>query len=300
MTTLLVASGGGHLAELHHLAPRLGITGDRAWVTFDSAQSRSLLAGEEVFYVPPATSRDAVGTFRDFLHARRLLATRRFSRVISTGASVALAFFVPAMAAGLRCTYVESATRVDGPSLTGRLSARLRRIELFTQYPTWATGRWRYDGSVFDAFAAQPSPRPASVKKVVVALGTHPRYTFPRLIGRLTEVLPAGADVLWQTGADRQIPFAELQQAMREADVVVTHAGVGSALAALATGHCPVFVPRRRQFGEHIDDHQVQIATSLGARGLVLAREAGAISESDLLTAAATTIVPAGRSVELR
>jgi len=299
VTTLLVASTGGHLAELHDLMPRLGV-GDRRWVTFDSPQSRSLLAGEDVVHVPPATSRDLIGAVKDLLVARGIFRGRRYDRVISTGASVAMSVFLPATAAGVECSYIESATRTRGPSLTGRLAARVPRTRLYTQYPSWADGIWQYGGSIFDAFAAAPVERAGPVGKVVVTLGTHERYTFPRLLSRLVEILPPTLDVLWQVGATtvermpagarRQVPIAELRQAMREADVVVSHAGVGSALAAMQAGRRAVYVPRRRAHGEHVDDHQVEMARELQGRNLVVAREASGLTLADLTLAAAWSV----------
>jgi UDP-N-acetylglucosamine--N-acetylmuramyl-(pentapeptide) pyrophosphoryl-undecaprenol N-acetylglucosamine transferase len=299
VTTLLVASTGGHLAELHDLVPRLGVV-DRRWVTFDSPQSRSLLAGEDVVHVPPATSRDLVGAVKDLLVARRMFRGRRYDRVISTGASVAMSFFLPATAAGVECSYIESATRTRGPSLTGRMAARLPRARLYTQYPAWADDTWSYGGSIFDAFAAVPVERPHPVRKVVVTLGTHERFTFPRLLGRLVEILPPTMEVLWQVGATtvermpagarRQVPIAELRQAMREADVVVSHAGVGSALAAMQAGRRALYVPRRRAHGEHVDDHQVEMARELQGRNLVVAREASEVTLADLTLAAAWSV----------
>ena len=299
MTTLLVASTGGHLAELHDLVPRLGI-GERRWVTFDSPQSRSLLAGEDVVHVPPATSRDLAGAVQDLLVARKMFRTRRYDRVISTGASVAMSFFLPATAAGVQCWYIESATRTRGPSLTGRLAARVPGARLYTQYRSWADDTWRYGGSIFDAFTAERLEQPRPVRKVVVTLGTHERFTFPRLLARLVEILPPAIDVLWQVGttvidrmpagARRQVPITELRQAMREADVVVSHAGVGSALAAMQAGRRALFVPRRRAHGEHVDDHQVEVARELHGRDLVLAREAAEVTLADLATAAAWTV----------
>jgi UDP-N-acetylglucosamine transferase subunit ALG13 len=299
VTTLLVASTGGHLAELHDLVPRLGV-GERRWVTFDSPQSRSLLAGEDVVHVPPATSRDLVGAVRDLVVARQMFKRERYERVISTGAAVAMAFFLPATRAGVECTYIESATRTDGPSLTGRMAARLPGVRRYTQYPSWADRTWQYGGSIFDAFEATPRTGPARVGRVVVTLGTHERYTFPRLLGRLVQIMPPGVDVLWQVGATRidrmpagaraQVPIAEMRAAMREADVVISHAGVGSALAAMQAGRRAVFVPRRRAHGEHVDDHQVAMARELDGRDLVLAREAGEVTEADLEAAAAWSI----------
>lgn len=299
MTTLLVASTGGHLAELHDLVPRLGVQDDCVWVTFDSPQSRSLLDGAEVIHVPPAGSRDLVGAVRDLVAARRVLRGGRFTRVVSTGASVAASFFLPAVRAGLACHYIESATRTVGPSLTGRLVARIPRTGLYTQYPSWADNRWRYGGSIFDAYAARELPAEGPVARVVVALGTQ-KYGFPRLLERLVRVVPRSAEVLWQVGstriprmpagARRQVPFAEMQQAMREADVVVTHAGVGSALTALRAGQRAVYVPRRRRYGEHVDDHQVEMARELDRRQLVLAREADQVTEADLSLATRWTV----------
>jgi UDP-N-acetylglucosamine--N-acetylmuramyl-(pentapeptide) pyrophosphoryl-undecaprenol N-acetylglucosamine transferase len=299
VTTLLVASTGGHLAELHDLVPRLGVA-DRRWVTFDSPQSRSLLAGEDVVHVPPATSRDLVGAVRDLLVARRMFRRSRYDRVISTGASIAMSFFLPATAAGVECAYIESATRTRGPSLTGRMAARLPRTRLYTQYPSWADDTWRYGGSIFDAFVADRLPSPPPVRKVVVTLGTHPRFTFPRLLNRLVDVLPSTVDVLWQVGATtidrmpagarRQVPIAEMRQAMREADVVISHAGVGSALSAMQAGRRSLYVPRRRAHREHVDDHQVEMARELAGRSLVVAREATDVTFADLEEAAAWSV----------
>ncbi|GAA3914784.1 glycosyltransferase [Actinoplanes auranticolor] len=299
MTTLLVASTGGHLAELHDLTPRLGV-GERRWVTFDSPQSRSLLEGEDVVFVPPATSRDLVGAVKDLIVAERMFRSRRYERVISTGASVALAFFLPATRAGVPCSYIESATRTEGPSLTGRLAARVPRTRLYTQYPAWADDTWQYGGSIFDAFEAEPLAEPRPVSKVVVTLGTHERYTFPRLLNHLVTLLPPEWDVLWQVGstvvdkmpagARKQVPITEMRQALAEADAVISHAGVGSALAAMQAGKRALYVPRRRAFGEHVDDHQVAMARELEGRKLVVAREAPQVSLADLAEAAAWSV----------
>jgi UDP-N-acetylglucosamine--N-acetylmuramyl-(pentapeptide) pyrophosphoryl-undecaprenol N-acetylglucosamine transferase len=70
------------------------------------------------------------------------------------------------------------------------------------------------------------------------------------------------------------LPASELSQAMAESDVVITHAGIGSAITALEAGKRPIFVPRRRRFNEHIDDHQTFIATELEKRQLVFYAEA--------------------------
>jgi UDP-N-acetylglucosamine--N-acetylmuramyl-(pentapeptide) pyrophosphoryl-undecaprenol N-acetylglucosamine transferase len=66
------------------------------------------------------------------------------------------------------------------------------------------------------------------------------------------------------------MPFDELNARMREADVVVTHAGVGSVLCAREAGHVPVVVPRLHNFGEHVDDHQLELVAALARDGHVV------------------------------
>jgi UDP-N-acetylglucosamine--N-acetylmuramyl-(pentapeptide) pyrophosphoryl-undecaprenol N-acetylglucosamine transferase len=298
-TTLLVASTGGHLKQLHRLHSRLaGVHGPFRWVTFDSPQSRSLLAGETVEFVPFVGARDPLNVLRNAPEAHRMMRDHDIRTVVSTGAAVALPFFALARARGLSCHYIESAARSEGPSATGRLISRLPGVFLYTQYPHWARGQWNYRGSVFDSFTAEEpgERRSAGLQRVVVTLGTFRGYGFRRLVRRLLEVLPPRAEVLWQTGdtdtrdlgvkGHYAIPDRDLTQAMREADVVVAHAGVGTALAALEVGKCPVLVPRRLAHGEHVDDHQTQIARELGTRGLSRSVEADELGVTDLLAAA--------------
>jgi len=299
---LLVASTGGHLSQLRALAPRIpGIERTACtWVTFDTPQSRSLLDGEDVVFVAYTAPRDWRNVARNLAPARRLLAGGRYGHVISTGSAIALTFLPLARARGMRVTYLESAARSQGPSLTGRILARLPGVELGTQYSSWADERWTYVGSVLDGWAAvAASDPPPSVRRVVVTLGTIP-YGFRRLLERMLAILPADAEVTWQTGvtdasglplrARAELPGHELDAAIRAADVVVAHAGTGSALAALAAGKCPLLVPRERAHGEHVDDHQQQIAAELAGRGLALRRSVEALSAEDLRIAAGVRV----------
>ncbi|MGN6558662.1 MAG: glycosyltransferase [Solirubrobacterales bacterium] len=303
MSTLLVASNGGHLKELHHLRDRIdGIEPPFSWVTFDTPQARSLLAGEEVDYVPFVGGRDPLNVARNLGCARRIFRRRRPRAVLSTGSAVALPYFAYGRARRLPCHFVESAARMDGPSLSGRLMTRIPGVNLYTQYETWADERWRFRGSVFDSFAGEENPdRPTQLEKVVVTLGTYRGVDFSRLVQRLLEVLPPEAEVLWQTGATdvsrfeieahAAIPEADLTEAMREADAVVAHAGVGTALAAFEVGKCPLLVPRRTTHGEAVDDHQVQTAHDLADRGLALSVEASELTLEDLLAAGERRVV---------
>lgn len=145
--TLLVCSGGGHLRQLYDLAERIGVPeSDQYWVTFRNGQSESLLAGRTVEYIPFTAPRDYAQIARMHVTAARLLRRHRFTTAISTGSSPAAAFLPLAVAHGVSCHYIESAARAEGPSVTGRLLARVPKVNTYTQYPSWQSSRWSYRG----------------------------------------------------------------------------------------------------------------------------------------------------------
>jgi UDP-N-acetylglucosamine--N-acetylmuramyl-(pentapeptide) pyrophosphoryl-undecaprenol N-acetylglucosamine transferase len=302
MTTLLVSSVGGHLTQLHRLLPVLdGIEAERRWVTFDSPQSRSLLAHEDVLYLDYTGPRDVRNVLRHARTARRLFRGRHpFSTVVSTGSGIALSFLPIGRVRGASCHYIESFTRSTGPSTTGRLLSRFGGISLYTQYRGWAQPPWTYAGSVFDGFQPRPAAARVDIERVVVTLGTMEHYSFRRLVERALAVIPSTAEVLWQVGctdvadlpirAHVQIPAHELQNAVRAADVVIAHAGTGSALAALEAEKLPVLVPRLAARGENVDDHQLHLAEELSGRGLALVRDVEHLTLDDLGLAARSLV----------
>jgi len=292
---LMLASVGGHLKDLVQLAPRLPGAGDEElWVTFDTPQSRSLLEHRQVVYVRDTPSRDARGIALNAFAASKLLRRHRVHTVVSTGAGVALSFIPLARMLGAECHYIECSARCDGPSVTGRLLERVPDVRLYTQHECWQNGPWRYGGSVFEGFIPAPPRRPRRKRKIVVTVGTQP-FGFRRLLNRLVEILPEDAEVLWQTGstdtdgldidARPTLPATELERALSRADVVIAHSGSGSALSALEAGIKPILVPRRKLYGEHVDDHQEELASALSSRGLAFAREVEDLTEDEILAA---------------
>jgi UDP-N-acetylglucosamine transferase subunit ALG13 len=63
--------------------------------------------------------------------------------------------------------------------------------------------------------------------------------------------------------------YEQMVENMDAARVVITHAGVGSVLVALANGKRPVVVPRLKALAEAVDDHQLQLGHRFGESGLV-------------------------------
>ena len=111
---------------------------------------------------------------------------------------------------------------------------------------------------------------------VFVTVGSNDRYPFARLLHG-AELLAATEPVSVQYGAGPQprlersvsfMHFEDLVANLKSASAVVTHAGIGSVLLALACGKRPVVIPRRRLYGESVDDHQVAFAALLASKGL--------------------------------
>lgn len=112
---------------------------------------------------------------------------------------------------------------------------------------------------------------------IVVTIGTT-EQPFDRLITAAAQletdeplVVQYGSSAI-TSGAGRWVDFLgfdEIAELMREARVVVCHAGVGSIMLARQCGHKPIVVPRRLNRHEAVDDHQLPLAQRLAGSGLV-------------------------------
>lgn len=114
---------------------------------------------------------------------------------------------------------------------------------------------------------------------IFVTVGTH-HQPFQRLLDGLVAIAESeelvvqygtGAPPPGAARAEAYMPFDRMLDCYREADRVVTHAGVGSVLCAAREGHVPLVVPRRHDLGEHVDEHQAELTRALADRGRVIA-----------------------------
>jgi UDP-N-acetylglucosamine--N-acetylmuramyl-(pentapeptide) pyrophosphoryl-undecaprenol N-acetylglucosamine transferase len=302
--TLLVASTGGHLEQLMRLHERLRpASNETEWVTSDEPQSRSLLSGQRVHHLRYVAPRRGDVVLTNLPEAARILQNGHYGRVVTTGSAMALSVLLAARLRRIPCHWIESSARADGPSLTGRIVSWIPGMHLYAQYPSWAGGRWKYRGSVFDDYRAAPrEPAPSGrARTVVVTFGTMRTYGFRRAVEAVLRTLPdvvtPDAQVLWQVGvtdvsdfgieALTAVPAASLKTAIAAADLVIAHAGVGSALTALDQGRAPVLLIRRKIYDEMVDDHQLMIAGELDRRGLAVSRDPDDLTPQDLFRAMA-------------
>lgn len=106
---------------------------------------------------------------------------------------------------------------------------------------------------------------------IFVTLGSQ-KFQFNRLLKKIDELVENGIikeKVFAQTGYSDYVPknyefknyldrkeFAAMEA---QADVVITHGGTGAIIGAVKKGKKVIAVPRLVQYGEHVDDHQIQI-----------------------------------------
>jgi beta-1,4-N-acetylglucosaminyltransferase len=145
---LLVCSPGGHLQQMLALRPAWDDTA-HSWVTLPGADVGVLLEGERVTLGHSPTNRHLGNLIRNAGLAWKLLRRDRPDVVLSTGAGLAMPFFLAGKLLQIRCVYVESVTRSESLSLTGRLVYPLADT-FFVQWPSLAAklGKAVYAGGV--------------------------------------------------------------------------------------------------------------------------------------------------------
>lgn len=109
--------------------------------------------------------------------------------------------------------------------------------------------------------------------KIFVTLGTQ-KFQFDRLLKKIDELIEIKTintdDLTVQCVYSEYQPknfkfFAmkpqdEIEEIMKKSDLIITHSGTGSIITSLKLGKKIIIAPRLKKYGEHVDDHQVELA----------------------------------------
>ncbi len=119
---------------------------------------------------------------------------------------------------------------------------------------------------------------------IFLSVGT--QLGFDRLV-RCVDLWAArtpSADVFAQIGGGRyvpshcrwarELPRGEYEDRIAACELIVSHAGMGTVLAAGDSRKPIIVMPRRGELGEHRNDHQWDIRRVLGVRGVLVAEQA--------------------------
>lgn len=106
---------------------------------------------------------------------------------------------------------------------------------------------------------------------IFITLGSQ-KFQFDRLLKKVDDLVEQGIisdKIIAQIGASEYIPkhyeyvkfmdrekFAET---IDQCSVVITHGGTGVIIGAVKKGKKVIAVPRLAKYGEHVDDHQLQL-----------------------------------------
>ena len=108
-------------------------------------------------------------------------------------------------------------------------------------------------------------------------------YQFNRLFKAMDDLVKSKAiteEVFAQTGNsdykplyyryERYLDEESFRQYQDKADLIISHGGTGALVSALKKGKQVIAVPRIAKYGEHIDDHQLQVTGALARQGYLL------------------------------
>lgn len=117
---------------------------------------------------------------------------------------------------------------------------------------------------------------------ILVMLGTQ-NNSFHRLLEEIDKLINEGLikeDVVVQAGYTKYestnmkifdfISSDELDKLEQQADCIITHGGVGSIISSIEKDKKVIAVPRLKQYGEHVNDHQLDIVQSFDKLGYII------------------------------
>lgn len=117
---------------------------------------------------------------------------------------------------------------------------------------------------------------------IFITLGSQ-RFQFNRLLKAVDDLIEQGDitdQVYAQTGYSDYVPrhyayedfmdHERYEQLEKDADIVITHGGTGAIVGALKKGKKVIAVPRLARYGEHVDNHQIQLLNVFARMGYIV------------------------------
>lgn len=116
---------------------------------------------------------------------------------------------------------------------------------------------------------------------IFITLGSQ-KFQFNRLLKEVDELIENGVikdKVFAQIGYSDYAPVNfefkefldrnEFASVMNSSNLIITHGGTGAIIGAVKKGKKVIAVPRLAQYGEHVDDHQIQLIKQFDDLGII-------------------------------
>ncbi|MDZ7588230.1 MAG: glycosyltransferase [Parasphingorhabdus sp.] len=285
MKICLAASGGGHVRQLLDLQP-LWEQRDYFFVTEDTALGRSIIGAHQGHFVAHvalgqaklgAPVRMLLAAMKNALQSWRIVWRARPDIVITTGAGSMYFTVLWARLLGAKIVLIDSFARFTAPSAFARLAGPLAHIKIAQS--AQSVSKWS-NAHVFDPLKILPDIVAEKQELLFATVGaTLPFDRLVQTVGAAIETGDITEKVILQVGEGGVRPsngeifetlaFAEVQQILKQAKLVVCHGGTGSLITALREGCRVIAMPRHYALGEHYDDHQSEITKAFKERGLI-------------------------------
>ena len=120
---------------------------------------------------------------------------------------------------------------------------------------------------------------------ILVLLGTQ-NNSFHRLLEEIEKNIEDGTikeEVIAQVGYTKfesknmkifdLIPKEKLEKLQEEANLIITHGGVGSIISSIEKGKKVIAVPRLHEYEEHVNNHQKEIVKDFNDKGYIIGIE---------------------------
>lgn len=117
---------------------------------------------------------------------------------------------------------------------------------------------------------------------IFITLGSQ-KFQFNRILKKVDELIEKDIikkEVFAQIGYSDYRPInykyedfldrEKFSKLMKSSTLVITHGGTGAIITAVKTGKKVIAVPRLAQYGEHVDDHQLQLLKQFDGMGIIL------------------------------
>ena len=117
---------------------------------------------------------------------------------------------------------------------------------------------------------------------ILVLLGTQ-NNSFHRLLEEVEKNIENGTikeEVIAQKGYTKfesnkiklfdEVPLEEMKKLINQANIIITHGGVGSIITAITKGKKVIAVPRLKKYKEHVNDHQTEIVEAFNREGYII------------------------------
>ncbi|MFH1257054.1 MAG: PssD/Cps14F family polysaccharide biosynthesis glycosyltransferase [Candidatus Diapherotrites archaeon] len=281
MKLCLACSAGGHLAEMLQLEEFYSKR-EHFFLTFRRPDSEDLAKREKVFFVE-RPARNPLAFILNFFQSLNVLLKEKPDLVLATGADVTASICLLAKILRKKMVFIESFCRPFRPSWSGRIVHPF--ADLFIVQ--WPEVHKAYKKAVFGGpiFLSGGKKAAASGKGsgVFVSVGTHPQQ-FNRLLEKVGELVGRGKikeKVFAQSGYTKfkaknfeSVDFIapkEFEEKVKGCKLFITHGGEGNIGLGLQLGKKMVVVPRLKKFGEHSNDHQLELTKAVEGAGQALA-----------------------------